>query len=401
MKPIGKQERKISFLKKGLLILVLIFCFSALGCGKKDCEDTTDYEKEELESSLDEQSQEEELQEDTQNSDSSANEGLNEIVTDDQQALEASQQKVDEEQGESQEETVDEAALKKEQMQAELASLNLDELPVLYTTSTVKVRMEPSTESEVHEIVPTRTEIKRISEDGEWSKIYYDEGIYYMASEFLREKSANGNSYLVVIDAGHQRKGNNEKEPDGPGSSTMKAKVAGGTSGVASGLAEYELTLQVSLKLQAELESRGYEVIMVRTSNDVNISNAERAGVANNAGADAFIRVHANGSDNPSVNGAMTICQTSSNPYNASLHDKSKALSTSVLDSLVSATGCKREKVWETDTMSGINWCKVPVTIVEMGYMTNANEDSLMASSDYQNKIAMGIANGIDAYFGL
>ena len=205
--------------------------------------------------------------------------------------------------------------------------------------------------------------------------------------------------FLIVIDPGHQARGNYDREPIGPGAAETKAKVTSGTQGCVTSLPEYELNLAVSLKLRQELEQRGYRVILTRESHDINISNAQRAAIANDAQADAFLRIHANGSENPNTNGAMTICQTPENPYNGNLYSQSYSLSECVLDGMVASTGCRRERVWQTDTMSGINWCTVPATIVEMGYMSCPEEDRLLSQEYYQWKIAQGIADGIDRYF--
>ena len=204
--------------------------------------------------------------------------------------------------------------------------------------------------------------------------------------------------YLIAIDPGHQERGNFGQEPIGPGASEMKTKVAGGTKGTSTGVPEYQLTLDVSLKLRDILKDKGYRVLMIRETNDVDITNSERAKMANEADADVFVRIHANGSESSSANGAMTICQTSSNPYNSELYEKSRSLSQKVLDAYTEATGIRKERVWETDTMSGINWCTVPVTIIEVGYMTNPEEDEKMQDPDFQELMAEGIAEGIEDY---
>lgn len=289
----------------------------------------------------------------------------------------------------------------------------------------VNLRKGCGTEYSIVTQLKTGDSIKRTGYSDGWSRVVYKDTTCYVMSEFLSTQDPSGengenvtalenqlvpadadgsavvsNGRIVAIDAGHQAKGNNEKEPIGPGSSTMKAKVAAGAEGISTKLPEYKLTLSVSKKLKRILEERGYKVVMIRETNDVNLSNAERAEIANKSGASIFVRVHANSLDNNSVHGTLAMCQTSGNPYNGNLHDQSYSLSKKITDYVCAATGFKNRGVQETDSMSGINWCTIPVSIVEMGFMSNPEEDQKMAQDDYQELIAAGIANGIDAYFG-
>lgn len=218
-------------------------------------------------------------------------------------------------------------------------------------------------------------------------------------TEMETEKETNG--YTVVIDPGHQGSwvDMSAEEPNGPGSSEMKAKASTGTQGTFSGVPEYELNLEVSLVLRGELEARGYAVVLTREDNDTAISNKERAELAASVGADIAVRIHANGSSDASADGALTMAPSEQNAYVPELSAESVRLSEEILSAYCAATGIRSLGVTLTDTMTGINWSSVPVTIVEMGFMTNQSDDLYITDEAHYPVMAKGIADGIDAYF--
>jgi N-acetylmuramoyl-L-alanine amidase len=203
---------------------------------------------------------------------------------------------------------------------------------------------------------------------------------------------------VVVIDPGHQARGNSNTEPVGPGSNEMKPKVSSGTAGVATGIPESEL---VSLLLRDALAAQGVEVIMTRTTQDVDISNVERAQIANAAGADLFVRIHADGSDNSATSGIHVLYPASIKGWTDDIAAASKEAASIAQRELIAATGAADRGIDARSDMTGFNWADVPVILPEIGFMTNPDEDRRLATPAYQDKIVQGLTRAILAFLGV
>lgn len=203
--------------------------------------------------------------------------------------------------------------------------------------------------------------------------------------------------YVVCIDPGHQTKSDLKPEPIGPGATQTKGRVMGGTTGTSTKLPEYEVVLQIATNLKTRLEAAGVAVVMTRTTNDVSLSNSERAIIANNAKADLFIRIHCDGSTDSAASGISTL-YPGKTQWSSKIAAPSKSAAESVQASVVAATGAVSRGVVARTDQTGFNWAEVPAITVECGFMTNSVEDKLLASPHYQDKLSEGMTNGIMAF---
>ena len=293
--------------------------------------------------------------------------------------------------------TKNEEQNKKNRTEAATETLTAEETEQAQTRNT---ETEQESESETTAPEETESESERdllIMEETDRQKTTKTETETETESETEKESE----QLVVAIDPGHQ--GNwidmSEKEPNGPGSSEMKAKATTGTQGSFSGKTEYELNLEISLLLRDELEKRGYRVILTREDNDTAISNAERAQMAYEEGGDIYVRIHANGSGDASVQGALAMVSSPNNPYIPELAEDSYTLADCILSAYCEKASFASLGIQYYDNMTGINWSKLPVMILEMGFMTNQSDDLRMADASVQPLMAEGIADGIDAYF--
>ncbi|QHA93709.1 N-acetylmuramoyl-L-alanine amidase [Bacillus sp. N1-1] len=198
-------------------------------------------------------------------------------------------------------------------------------------------------------------------------------------------------NFTIVIDPGHQQHANNDQELIAPGSKQMKGKVSSGTSGVSTGKPEYELTLEAALILEELLTERGFHVVLTRKENIVDISNKERAEMANEHQADLFIRLHADGSNDSSVKGFHILTPAEGHAMHKQSLQASKAIFSAV----------QRDRSIDTNGISfrsditGFNWSQVPTALIEMGFMTNTEDDQKLANEEYLRNLMTSIAEGI------
>ena len=173
--------------------------------------------------------------------------------------------------------------------------------------------------------------------------------------------------YKVFIDAGH-----------------------GGTDpgALGYGYRESDLNLQVAKKVESKLKSKGIDVKMSRSS-DIFYSLSERAEMANDYGADAFVSIHQNSAEAKSANGIETY-------YNRK-KEEDRPLSNDIQKQVISQTGANNRGVKNAEFTVLVK-SKMISALVECGFVTNELEVKKLSDSSYQDKLATGIANGIEEY---
>ncbi|WP_212762324.1 N-acetylmuramoyl-L-alanine amidase [Nocardia uniformis] len=212
---------------------------------------------------------------------------------------------------------------------------------------------------------------------------------------------------VVVLDPGHNG-GNgshpaiiNAKVPDGRGNT--KACNTTGTS-ANNGYAEHEFTWDVAVRVRDLLTARGIRVVMTR-DDDTGVGPCvdQRAELANSAGADAIVSIHADGATGANAHGFHVA--HSSPPLNDAQGDPSLRLATTLRDTFVGngftpSTYIGSHGLNPRPDLAGLNFAERPAALVECGNMRHPADAAIIESPDGRARLAATIATAIIAYLG-
>lgn len=280
------------------------------------------------------------------------------------------------------------------------------------TEMTVNVRVTPSKDADIYRLLEEGTILERNGYNDEWSRIVLDNTNFYVATAYVTESAppegveiegedieAPPTVKSVIIDPANQASDNVAKEQVGPGSEITKQGASTGNVGVSYGTKEYELNLLYAKRLKAELESRGYDVMLTRDTNNVDITNKARAELANDSGATVLIRIQMNYSINDDMTGVMALTMSDNSAYNNYLYAASNELATRILQGITEDIETTNHGIYESEDMTLINWSKIPVAVISLGFLSNSAEEANLVSEGYQATMIQAIADGIDYYF--
>ncbi len=240
---------------------------------------------------------------------------------------------------------------------------------------------------------------KNINQSSEDSK-EHDNNQDSIANDNNENKGKSQNEEVVptnktiVIDPGHSSTGTSAQEPIAPESSQTKLKDGLGATGEYTGVPEHKTNMSVALLLKENLESKGYNVVMTKSDVAESKSNIERAFIGNENNADLVLRIHADSSENNNIGGA-SVHVPGNNKYTSSIYEISKSYGETIINTYAQELGIKNRGVIERDDLTGFNWSKVPVVLIEMGFLSNKEDDMFVSNTENHSKIAKVIADGI------
>jgi N-acetylmuramoyl-L-alanine amidase len=203
---------------------------------------------------------------------------------------------------------------------------------------------------------------------------------------------------LICLDPGHGTPPaiGLQTEPIGPGSHVMKIKDGGGAHGEAA------VALAIARRARALLLARGYRVAMTRTGPTIHLGdgdgNIARARFCNRRHAALMIRIHADGSSDPSLHGVSTLVPAWHRGWTDDIYARSVRAGRAVQKAVVRSTGAADRGVIRRSDLTGFNWANVPVILLESGFLSNPRERYLLHTAAYQQRVARGLTAGVAAF---
>ncbi len=271
-------------------------------------------------------------------------------------------------------------------------------------SSVVNVRSGPDISFPLVTQVRSGQFLPVIGEQGDWYQVQMAEGktgwiAGWLVSIRTLSTAARGDGHgrdpvnradplagkIIVIDPGHGSiQPGNWSDPGAVGK---------------NGLYERDVVMDISLRLRDILISRGATVILTRVG-DTTLTLEGRAAIANDAGADVFVSVHANASTSRLLNGTTTYYYAPvGSPLEGQRADR-QLLASLVQMEMVQAMGRRDAGIFEA-SFSVLRNTTMPSILAETAFISNPEEEALLGDPVFRAQAALGIAEGLAKYFAI